>query len=148
MEMTGMRVRWRRVSVLLIVAMAVSLVAALYPLGGQSLAARVPATAGPTVASNDLVDLDHDLAFPKNKQNEPAITRDPLTSVLIVGANDELAQPHCSGTTTPLASPCPFEPGAPISAYYVSRDNGHTWSGGYLPGFKTIGRASGGDPSL
>ena len=43
--------------------------------------AALPATgaAGPSVSSNRLVDLDHGLAFPKNKQNEPSITRDPLT---------------------------------------------------------------------
>jgi hypothetical protein len=97
---------------------------------------------------NYLVDQDHGLAFPKNKQNEPAITRDPLTGVLVAGANDELSQPFCRGTTIPLASPCPFLPGAPTSAYYRSTDNGVTWTGGYLPGFDTIGRASGGDPTL
>src|SRR6266516_5366479 len=105
---------------------------------------------GPSVSSNVLVDLDHGLAFPQNKQNEPAITRDPLTGVLVAGANDELSQPACTGTSTPLASPCPFEPGAPTSAYYYSTDNGRTWTGGYLPGFDTLSppRTSGGDPSL
>lgn len=103
--------------------------------------------AGPRVLSNANVDLDHGLAFPQNKQNEPSITRDPLTGALIAGANDELSQPLCRGTSTPLASPCPFLPGAPISAYYRSLD-GKSWTGGYLPGFETIGRASGGDPSL
>jgi hypothetical protein len=102
----------------------------------------------PTVVGNFLVDLDHGLQFSQNKQNEPAITRDPKTGVLIAGANDEIGQPLCSGTTTPLASPCPFAPGVPTSAYYRSRDNGKTWSGGYLPGFGSIGRTSGGDPSL
>ncbi len=97
---------------------------------------------------NFLVDQDQNLQFPKNKQNEPAITRDPLTGVLIAGANDELEQPPCPGTTTPLANPCPFKPGVPISAYYRSTDNGKTWTGAFLPGFDTIGRVSGGDPSL
>jgi hypothetical protein len=106
------------------------------------------AGAGPTVGANYLVDLDHGLAFPQDKQNEPAITRDPLTGVLVAGANDELGQPLCSGTTAPLASPCPFAPGVPTSAFYRSTDNGASWTGGYLPGFDTIGRTSGGDPSL
>src|SRR5712691_8807471 len=97
---------------------------------------------------NYLVDQDHGLAFPKSKQNEPSITRDPITGVLVAGANDELSQPFCRGTTAPLTSPCPFLPGAPISAYYRSTDNGVTWTGSYLPGFDTIGRASGGDPTL
>jgi hypothetical protein len=105
-------------------------------------------TTFPAVVGNFLVDQDTNVPFSKNKQNEPAITRDPLTGVLIVGANDEFEEPLCTGTTTPLASPCPFASGIPISAYYRSTDNGKTWSGGFLPGFNTIGRVSGGDPSL
>jgi hypothetical protein len=105
------------------------------------------AQAAPPTISNFLVDQDHNLPFSQNKQNEPAITRDPLTGVLIAGANDEIEQPLCPGTTTPLASPCPFAPGVPTSAFYRSTD-GKTWTGGFLPGFDTIGRVSGGDPSL
>jgi hypothetical protein len=100
------------------------------------------------VTGNVLVDFDHGAPFPKNKQNEAAVTRDPVTGVLIAGANDEYAQPQCVGTTQPLTSPCPFAAGVPTSAYYVSTNNGQTWNGGYLPGFKPIGRVSGGDPSL
>jgi len=105
---------------------------------------------GPSVSSNVLVDGDHGLAFPQNKQNEPSITRDPLTGVLIAGANDEISQPLCTGTTVPLASPCPFLPGAPTSAFYYSTNNGQSWAGGYLPGFDKLSppRTSGGDPSL
>ncbi len=103
---------------------------------------------GPSVLNTALVDQDHALAFSQNKQNEPAITRDPLTGVLIAGANDEIQQPPCPGTTAPLASPCPFAPGVPTSGYYRSTDNGKTWTGGMLPGFASIGRVSGGDPSL
>jgi hypothetical protein len=68
--------------------------------------------------------------------------------VLVAGANDEIGQPLCAGTTAPLASPCPFKPGVPTSGFYRSGDGGTTWSGGYLPGFASIGRTSGGDPSL
>jgi len=106
------------------------------------------ARSGPTVGPNNLVDLDHGALFPQNKQNEPSIVRDPLSGALIVGANDELSLDLCRGTTTPLASPCPFTPGRPISAYYRSLDGGTSWTGGYLPGFDTINRLSGGDPSL
>lgn len=106
------------------------------------------ASGGPRVTGNFLVDLDHNLPFSQNKQNEPAITRDPTTGVLIAGANDEIGQPLCKDTTAALTSPCPFAPGVPTSAYYRSTDNGQTWTGGYLPGFSTIGRVSGGDPSL
>ena len=104
----------------------------------------------PSVSANSLVDLDHNRAFPQNKQNEPAITRDPLTGVLVAGANDELDNPLCHDTTAALASPCPFATGEQISAFYVSSDNGAKWSGGYLPGYDNAGirRASGGDPSL
>lgn len=108
----------------------------------------VAATAGPNAGANHLVDLDHQLAFSQNKQNEPAITRDPQTGVLVAGANDEIGQPACQSPSAPLTSPCPFAPGVPTSAFYRSTDGGVTWTGGYLPGFSHIRRTSGGDPSL
>jgi len=119
-----------------------SLILAAFLLSGPAFAS------GPKVRGNFPVDLDHGQPFPKNKQNEPAITRDPVTGTLIAGANDELAEPPCRGTTVPLGSPCPFMAGVPISFFYRSTDNGQTWSGGPLPGFDAIGRTSGGDPSL
>ncbi len=125
-----------------------ALLASLLALVALIVPAPAQAAAGPTPGANNLVDLDHSLLFPKDKQNEPAITRNPLTGVLVAGANDELSQPLCPGTTAPLSSPCPFKPGAPTSAFYRSADGGATWAGGYLPGFDTIGRTSGGDPSL
>jgi hypothetical protein len=106
------------------------------------------AATGPSVTTVANVDIDHNLQFPQNKQNEPAITRDPLTGALIAGANEEIGQPPCAGTTAPLSSPCPFKPGVDTSGVYRSTNGGRTWSGGYLPGFATIGRSSGGDPSL
>ena len=129
-------------------AAAVSLLAAV-GLPVLASPAAMGAT-GPSVSSNVLVDGDHGLAFPQNKQNEPSITRDPLTGVLIAGANDQISQPLCPGTTVPLASPCPFLPGAPTSAFYYSTNNGQSWAGGYLPGFDKLSppRTSGGDPSL
>src|SRR5205809_7127505 len=111
----------------------VALVAALVLTGAA-------AAAGPSVSGNVLVDLDHGLPFPQNKQNEPAITRDPLTGVLVAGANDEVAQPLCKDVTVPLTSPCTFAPAVPTSFYYRSTDDGQTWTGGALPGFDTIGR--------
>jgi hypothetical protein len=133
---------------LLTAACILTLVAAI--LGGAAFTQRASAAQPkpPTVVGNFLVDQDHNLLFSQNKQNEPAITRDPMTDILIAGANDEIEEPLCPGTTIPLASPCPFKPGVPISAYYRSTDNGKTWTGAFLPGFNTIGRASGGDPSL
>jgi hypothetical protein len=125
------------------VLVTLALVAGVVITRGVSAAPK-----GPTVSGNVLVDQDHHLPFSQNKQNEPAITRDPTTGTLIAGANDEIGQPLCTTPTTPLTSPCPFAPGVPTSAYYRSTDNGQTWSGAYLPGFETIGRVSGGDPSL
>ena len=124
-----------------------SLSAALPLALALAFAGGALAAAGPRVIANVNVDLDHGLAFSQNKQNEPSIARDPVTGALVAGANDELSQSLCTGTTVPLASPCPFTPGAPISAFYTSPD-GKAWSGSYLPGFATIGRLSGGDPSL
>src|SRR5712691_10532405 len=51
------------------------------------------AAQSPRVTGNSLVDLDHGQLSPENKQNEPAITRDPLTGTLIARANDEVAEP-------------------------------------------------------
>src|SRR2546421_1610377 len=114
------------------------------------MAAAVPAATGAALkAGADVnVDLDHGLAFPQNKQNEPSITRDPATGVLIAGANDEITNHLCHDVTTPLTTPCPFTPSDQTSMAYRSTDNGQTWTGQYLPGFDTIGRVSGGDPSL
>src|SRR5258708_5968076 len=117
-------------------------------IGAVFVPASAQAVSGPTVGANTMADLDHGLQFPQNKQNEPAITRDPVTGVLVAGANDEISQPLCPGTSTPLASPCPFKPGAPTSGFYRSTDSGSTWTGGYLSGFASIGRTSGGDPTL
>ncbi|MHB8642453.1 MAG: sialidase family protein [Gaiellaceae bacterium] len=121
-------------------------------LGAVALACAIlapaAAAAAPRPGANVNVDLDHGLAFPQNKQNEPSITRDPATGVLIAGANDEITNNLCHDVTTPLTSPCPFTPGRQTSMSYRSTDNGQTWTGQYLPGFDTLGRVSGGDPSL
>lgn len=140
--MPGLQFR-RTALVLLPLAGALALV---QPVAGSATSAP----RGPSVSTNSLVDLDHNRQFPQNKQNEPAITRDPLTGVLVAGANDELDNPLCKGTTAALTSPCPFATGEQISAFYVSTDNGASWTGGYLPGYDNVGirRASGGDPSL
>jgi len=58
--------------------------------GIGALLVPVPALASdPTAGPNHLVDLDHGLLFPQNKQNEPATTRDPISGVLVAGANEE-----------------------------------------------------------
>ncbi|HEX6817249.1 MAG TPA: sialidase family protein [Ktedonobacterales bacterium] len=131
-----------------IVASTVAVIVVVLVAGLALASGARAAPTGPRAGANNLVDQDSNLPFSQNKQNEPSITRDPQTGVLVAGANDEIGQPLCSGTTAPLASPCPFAPGVPTSAFYRSTDNGMSWSGGYLPGFSSIGRTSGGDPSL
>ena len=125
-----------------------ALLAGLLVLGALLVPTPVQASGPPSIGANHLVDLDHGLLFPQNKQNEPSITRNPISGVLVAGANEEIGQPLCPGTTTPLSSPCPFKPGVPTSGYYRSTNNGATWTGAYLPGFNAIGKTSGGDPSL
>jgi len=119
----------------------VLLLAAMVAIGAASGKASAV-----TVAGNFLLDQDHALQFSQNKQNENSIVRDPASGVLIAGANDEIQEPLCPGTTTPLASPCPFDPGVSVNGYYRSTDNGVTWTGGILP--NTATRVGGGDPSL
>jgi len=111
-----------------------------------TLAMAAVASATPSVAFNMSVDQDHNAVFPQNKQNEPTITRDPSTGVLIAGANDEINEPLCQTPTAPLASPCPFGPSVSVDGYYRSIDGGATWTGGILP--NVAGRVGGGDPSL
>ena len=111
-----------------------------------ALATATVAAATPSVAFNANVDQDHSALFPQNKQNEPAITRDPTSGVLIAGANDEINEPLCQTPTAPLTSPCPFGPSVSVNGYYRSIDGGATWTGGILP--NVPGRVGGGDPSL
>src|SRR5260221_13250755 len=114
----------------LLIGAAVTLLATVIVAGMVFAHGAQAEVNGPTVVFNTTLDLDHNLAFSSNKQNEPAVTRDPLTGVLVAGANDESGQPPCTGTTTPFASPCHFKPGVNTSAFYRSTDNGMTWSGG------------------
>ena len=111
----------------------------------QPITPALARPSGPSVSRNNLVDQDHGLSFSSNKQNETSITRDPVTGFLVAGANDEIHEGPCPGTTVPGASPCPFVRGVGVSGYYRSSD-GISWTGGILPG--SPGRSSGGDPSL
>jgi hypothetical protein len=91
--------------------------------------------AAATVGGNYLVDQDHGLLFSQNKQNEPAITRDPFTGVLVAGANDEINEPLCRTPTTPLTSPCPFAPNVSVNGYYRSTDGGSSFVSSLVPGY-------------
>ena len=111
-----------------------------------ALATATVAAATPLVVFNANLDQDHNALFPQNKQNEPAITQNPRTGVLIAGANDEINEPLCQTPAAPLTSPCPFGLSVSVNGYYRSTDGGATWSGGILP--NVAGRVGGGDPSL
>src|SRR5713226_10435139 len=67
--------------------------------------------------------------FPANKQNEPSITIDPTTGVLIAGSNDEIDEPQCIGAGT-SASPgsCPFVPRVGNSGVYLGTNGGSSWT--------------------
>ncbi len=104
--------------------------------------------------------------FPQNKQNEPAIARDPISGTLIAGSNDEIDLAPCTQNPTTGAGRCPFTPGVGVSGVYFFFDNGASWvqptySGfsartgtpgvgpiGTLPNYFEAGLVSDGDPWL
>ncbi len=123
-------------------------------------------TQGPTLLFNSQVNavapappagqLDN---FPSNKQNEPAIVRDPTNGRFVAGSNDEIDEPQCThaGTASSPGS-CPFAGGVGISGVYLSPD-GQTWTQpafpnqcGHtihtLPGYCQHNLESFGDPNL
>lgn len=70
--------------------------------------------------------------FPTNKQNEPTIAVNPVSSrFLIAGANDEQRQPPCG--PGPVrgdvpANDCSFFPNVGTSGIYTSSDRGASWT--------------------
>src|SRR5258706_157131 len=88
-------VKISRVRQLLIVPCVLMLAGALLVGAARTPRAHAAQPGGPGVSGNVLVDQDQNLPFSQNKQNEPAITRDPLTGTLIAGANEEIGQPLC-----------------------------------------------------
>jgi len=74
------------------------------------------ARSGPTEEPNNLVDVDHDALFPQNKQNEPSITRDPLTGALIDGSSYKNLMEQFLGDYIQVMS-------GPASAYTVWTDS-------------------------
>jgi hypothetical protein len=100
--------------------------------------------------------------FPQNKQNEPAVTVDPVdTSLAVAGVNEEIDNAPCVG------SACSFTPGIGDSGVYFSFDGGLTWSQptyrglsartgttvangpiGTVPNYFEAGLESDGDPTL
>lgn len=99
--------------------------------------------------------------FPRNKQNEPTVTVDPLDpSVVVSGSNDEIDLAPCDGSN------CPFTPGVGVSGVYFSFTGGASWTQptytgysarlgtagpgpiGTVPHYYENGLASDGDPAL
>ena len=93
--------------------------------------------------------------FPTNKQNEPTITVNPVSSsFLIAGANDEQLQPPCGPGPVRGSVPgsdCSFFPGVGTDGVYTSSNGGASWTNrGLLPGFSDNGGnlQSDGDPRI
>jgi hypothetical protein len=100
--------------------------------------------------------------FPQNKQNEPAVTVDPIDpSLAVAGVNEEIDNAPCNGND------CSFTPGIGDSGVYFSFDGGATWSQptytglsarsgtaaangpiGTVPNYFEAGLQSDGDPTL
>ncbi|HEY2655205.1 MAG TPA: sialidase family protein [Solirubrobacteraceae bacterium] len=100
--------------------------------------------------------------FPQNKQNEPAVTVDPIDpSLAVAGVNEEIDNAPCNGND------CSFTPGIGDSGVYFSFDGGGTWSQptyrglsartgtpvangpiGTVPNYFEAGLQSDGDPTL
>jgi hypothetical protein len=100
--------------------------------------------------------------FPQNKQNEPAVTIDPLhANIAVAGVNEEIDNAPCDG------SDCSFTPGIGDSGVYFSFDSGTSWQQptytglsartgtasspgpiGTVPWYFEAGLVSDGDPTL
>jgi hypothetical protein len=105
--------------------------------------------------------------FPQNKQNEPAVSIDPLNSnIVLAGSNDEIDEPNCVGSS------CPFVQGIGNTGVYWSATGGSSWTQpnyrgysartgargaqgplgtgriGTLPNYDTAGLVSDGDPAV
>jgi hypothetical protein len=91
--------------------------------------------------------------FPTNKQNEPTIAANPISTNLIAGSNDEQEQPACGAPVRGTGpADCSFFPGIGTDGVYTSSDGGTTWTNrGMLddqPGWRASALVSDGDPVI
>lgn len=91
----------------------------------RNVQANSPQVAGDRTSNTSAV-------FPTNKQNEPSIAVNPVSSrFLIAGSNDEQRQPPCGPGPVRGAVPasdCSFFRNVGTSGVYTSSDGGRTWT--------------------
>jgi hypothetical protein len=133
-------------------------------MGSVVAAVTCLAGAGTALAAGDSLvtsgSFDH--PFPQNKQNEPAVTVDPLnTRIAVAGVNEEIDNAPCNG------SDCSFTPGIGDSGVYFTFNGGGSWTQptytglsartgtptpggpiGTVPWYYEVGLVSDGDPTL
>jgi hypothetical protein len=90
--------------------------------------------------------------FPTNKQNEPSIAVDQLSSHMIAGSNDEQEQPACGASVRASdLTDCSFFPGVGTDGVYTSA-NGSDWTNQGLlddnEGWEHSSYVSDGDPAI
>jgi hypothetical protein len=133
-------------------------------LGAVSATVICLAGAGSALATGDslVTSGSPNAPFPLNKQNEPAVTVDPLNSqIAVAGVNEEIDNAPCNG------SDCSFTPGIGDSGVYFTFNGGGSWQQptytglsartgtptypgpiGTVPWYYESGLVSDGDPTL